>query len=78
MQDKIWELKQEKADLENTIQELSDQIDISRSSLGENNLLDELAQLSERSSRNSTPRRFSTFDFKRVEKYAQEISEKNY
>lgn len=78
MQNRILELKQEKGELESVIDELSNQVEINRSSISESNLQDELSQLGERLSSNNTPRRYSNFDFKRNEKYVQELSEKNF
>jgi chromosome segregation ATPase len=77
LQDRLLALKQEKVDLENTLQELQDQIQVSRVSFGnEVSLNDELAQLRESyNSRCSTPRNM-TLEMKKSEKLHGEMSEK--
>ena len=75
-QQRLLALKQEKAELESTVQELSDQIDVNRNSLLEANLFDELAQLGETQlSRKNTPRKsepFRRFDFSETNKAEQD------
>lgn len=70
-------LKQEKIDLENTLQELQDQIQISRVSFGnEVSLNDELMQLRESyNSRCSTPRNYA-LESKNKDKLHNDVSEK--
>lgn len=70
-------LKQEKIDLENTLQELQDQIQISRVSFGnEVSLNDELMQLRESyNSRCSTPRNYA-LESKKQDKLHNDVSEK--
>lgn len=77
LQNRILELKQDKAELENALQELQDQIQITRLSSTEGiSLNDELCQLRESyQSRGSTPRSLP-FDFKKSEKISNELSEK--
>lgn len=77
LQSRLQLLKQEKLDLENTLQELQDQIQVSRVSFGnEVSLNDELMQLRESyNSRCSTPRNL-TLENKKNDKIHNELSEK--
>jgi hypothetical protein len=78
LQNRIYLLKQEKNELESTLQELQDQIQIGRPS-GDIDapLSDELSLLRDSTSRCSTPRNL-TLEFKRNEKVLNEISEKEF